>query len=41
MPPSAWELRDTLTFTSTEVDWTDPRALGAGEQRFYGVQPPP
>lgn len=39
--PSACELRYTPTFTSTEVDWTDPRASGAGERRFEGVQPAP
>jgi hypothetical protein len=40
-PPDGWELRETLTFTTTEVGWTDPRVLGAGEQRYYGVLPAP
>jgi hypothetical protein len=34
-----WLLRDTLTFPTNEVRWTDPQALGVGEARFYGVVP--
>lgn len=40
-PPEAWELRETITFTASEVGWTDPRVLGAGEARYYGVLPAP
>ena len=36
-----WLLRDTLTFPTNEVRWTDPQALGVGEARFYGVVPAP
>ncbi len=39
--PTAWELRDILTFSGTELDWTDPRPLDAGEDRYYGVVPVP
>lgn len=40
-PPDAWELRETLVFDGPEVRWTDPRVLGAGEVRYYGVVPAP
>jgi hypothetical protein len=35
--PTAWVLRDTLTFPGTELNWTDPQPLNAGEERYYGV----
>ena len=39
--PTAWELRDTLTLVGSEFEWTDPRPLIAGEERYYGVVPVP
>ena len=40
-PPEGWELRETLVFDATEVEWTDPQVLGAGETRYYAVLPAP